>query len=90
MDESLYDEFGNYVGPEIESDEDEDQVELEEADKEGAGARDGQVEEEDDAWMEEAEAGARDRVQGRPPGRGSLYSDQNAHWVQSQHLRRCW
>jgi U5 small nuclear ribonucleoprotein component len=43
MDESLYDEFGNYIGPEIESDQESDGVEAEDedlpdkpADEEGA------------------------------------------------------
>ena len=30
MDTDLYDEFGNYIGPELESDEDEDSDEHEE------------------------------------------------------------
>ena len=30
MDSDLYDEFGNYIGPELESDEDEDSDEQQE------------------------------------------------------------
>lgn len=62
----MYDEFGNYIGPEIESDDEDDQVELDEETQEGRGGRDGVVEDDEDAWMDEAEAGARDRVQGTP------------------------
>jgi hypothetical protein len=32
MDSNLYDEFGNYIGPELDDDEDEQQVEEEEED----------------------------------------------------------
>ncbi|KAL9688112.1 hypothetical protein QQ045_032526 [Rhodiola kirilowii] len=40
MDDSLYDEFGNYIGPEIESDRESDGEEDEEMEDQGAGEED--------------------------------------------------
>ncbi|CAM8916877.1 unnamed protein product [Rhodiola kirilowii] len=40
MDDSLYDEFGNYIGPEIESDRESDGEEDEEMEDQGAGEQD--------------------------------------------------
>lgn len=37
METDLYDEFGNYIGPELDSDEDED---IEAEDRDGAEVRD--------------------------------------------------
>ena len=36
VQEDLYDEFGNYIGPEIDSDEDADAPEIEDGDDESA------------------------------------------------------
>eukprot|EP00249_Psilotum_nudum_P021920 c28300_g1_i1 orf=129-3110(+) len=49
MDESLYDEFGNYIGPEIDSDDNESEVEE---DEERAGTGDGR---EDGAGLADGE-----------------------------------
>lgn len=51
MDESLYDEFGNYVGPDIESDENESEAEEDEPIQERRiGTENGHAEG-DDAWL---------------------------------------
>eukprot|EP00271_Cylindrocystis_brebissonii_P007357 TRINITY_DN2075_c0_g1_i1.p1 TRINITY_DN2075_c0_g1~~TRINITY_DN2075_c0_g1_i1.p1 ORF type:complete len:1000 (+),score=203.77 TRINITY_DN2075_c0_g1_i1:202-3201(+) len=50
MDESLYDEFGNYIGPEIESDEDDNEGEEDDVEEGGEDERDG-----GDTWMEDGE-----------------------------------
>lgn len=52
MDESLYDEFGNYIGPEIESDQESDGVEAEDED-----LPDKRAEEEDASDGEDAPGG---------------------------------
>jgi U5 small nuclear ribonucleoprotein component len=51
MDETLYDEFGNYIGPEIESDEDDSDVEEEEQQRGGLGRSDANGHDADDAWL---------------------------------------
>jgi U5 small nuclear ribonucleoprotein component len=50
MDESLYDEFGNYIGPDIESDDDESLQEEEEEEDPGMHAENGHVDG-DEAWL---------------------------------------
>ncbi|KAH9564128.1 hypothetical protein CY35_04G008100 [Sphagnum magellanicum] len=50
MDESLYDEFGNYIGPDIESDDDESLREEEEEEDPGMHAENGHVDG-DEAWL---------------------------------------
>lgn len=42
MDSDLYDEFGNYIGPDLDSDEDDDQEELPQGDDESGEENDGE------------------------------------------------
>lgn len=52
MDETLYDEFGNYIGPEIDSDEDESEGEEEEEERGGLGRPDiNGLTDGDEAWL---------------------------------------
>ncbi|CAM6121833.1 unnamed protein product [Calypogeia fissa] len=51
-DETLYDEFGNYIGPEIDSDEDGSEVEEEEEERGGLGRPDvNGLTDGDEAWL---------------------------------------
>eukprot|EP00898_Chlorokybus_atmophyticus_P001260 jgi/Chlat1/2134/Chrsp17S02725 len=69
MDDNLYDEFGNYIGPDLEEESDASDEEVEEEEngaRANGHAQDGMVEdgddEDDERWLARAEAGARDRV----------------------------
>ncbi|KAL2610071.1 hypothetical protein R1flu_028644 [Riccia fluitans] len=57
MDESLYDEFGNYIGPEIESDEEDLEAEEDHEDEQRGRPDTNGLADGEDAWMSRLENG---------------------------------
>ncbi|KAJ7551293.1 hypothetical protein O6H91_06G009000 [Diphasiastrum complanatum] len=55
MDESLYDEFGNYIGPDIDSDENESEAEGEDDEQMEDGRADGGLTDGEDGWLAHAD-----------------------------------